>query len=146
MKFKLLFCVAFLGTMMSYSQDTNSDNSPLDDSNKFFPIYRGCNEDLDYDLLKKCTTEKIMDFIKLNIDVEEMGKLFPLENSTQFQANFVIDKKGTIKDIKVKAHKREMAALAIKTLKRLPKLKLPKSGNKNPSDTSFEFLMTLYFD
>lgn len=115
-------------------------------SDKRFPLYNGCNEDLGYDLLKKCTIERIMDFVKLNIDVEEVGKMFPLEQSTQFQANFVIDRKGEIKDIKVKAHKREMAALAIKTLKRLPKLKLPKSGKEKLSDISFEFLMTLYFD
>lgn len=114
--------------------------------NSSFPMYNGCNEDLGYELLKQCTIERIMDFVKLNIDVEEVGKLFPLENSTQFQANFVIDKRGEIKDIQVKAHKREMAALAIKTLKRLPKLKLPKVGKEKLSDTPFEFLMTLYFD
>lgn len=115
-------------------------------ANKSFPIYNGCNSDLGYELLKKCTTERIMDFVKLNINVAEVGRLFPLDNSTQFQANFVIDKKGEIKDIKVKAHKREMAALAIKTLKRLPKLKLPKAGKEKITDTPFEFLMTLYFD
>ena len=86
-----------------------------------------------------------MDFVKLNIDVGEAGRLFPLDKSTQFQANFIIDKKGEIKDIKVKAHDRDMAALAIKTLKRLPKLKLPKTGKDELSDTQFEFLMTLYF-
>ena len=122
----------------------DDNNQPLE--NKSFPIYNGCNEDLGYELLKQCTIERIMDFVKLNIDVEEVGKLFPLENSTQFQANFVIDKRGEIKDIKVKAHKREMAALAIKTLKRLPKLKLPKAGKEKNSDAPFEFLMTLYFD
>lgn len=115
-------------------------------ANKTFPVARGCNPDLGYELLKKCTTERIMDFVQLNIDLEAVGKLFPLDKTTQFQANFVIDKKGTIKDIKVKAHKREMAELAIKTLKRLPKLKSPKAGTEKLSDTSFGFLMTLYFD
>lgn len=116
------------------------------ESNKTNPIYSGCNEDLGYELLKKCTTERIMDFLKVSIDMEAVDKMFPMEKSTQFQANFVIDKKGAIKDIKVKAHKREMAVLAIMTLKRLPKLKLPKSGKEKVSDTSFEFLMTLYLD
>lgn len=116
------------------------------DSNKKIPLYNGCNENLGYELLKQCTIEKIMDFVKLNIDMEAAGKLFPLDKSTQFQANFVIDKKGVIKDIKVKAHKRELAALAIRTLKRLPKMKLPKAGKEKLSDAPFEFLMTLYFD
>lgn len=115
-------------------------------SNKTFPAYRGCDDELGYEALKKCTTEKIMDFVKVNATLDEADKLFPTDRSTQFQANFVIDKKGNIKDIKVKAFKRDMAVLVIRVLKRLPKMKSSGTLNGTPADTAFGFLMTLYFD
>lgn len=111
-----------------------------------FPIHKRCAKTFSYEQQKACTTEKIMDFIKVSIDYELASDLFPTENSTQFQVSFIIDKKGEIKNIKAKAHKREMAAEAIRTLKRLPKLKAPGYKNGKPVDTPFSFLMTIYFD
>lgn len=110
-----------------------------------YPVYRGCDKDLEYDALKKCTTEKIMDFVKVNTTIDAAEKLFPTERSTQFKAEFVIDKNGRIKDIKVKAHKREMAALVVYALKQLPKMKHPGTINGKAADVSFGFLMTIYF-
>lgn len=119
------------------------DNS---DENRTFPVYKGCDDELGYEALKKCTSEKIMDYVKVNTMIDDADKLFPTENSTQFQASFFIDTKGKIKNIKVKAHKREMAALVIKAMKQLPKMKAPGTINGKPVDVPFEFLMTLYFD
>lgn len=114
--------------------------------NKSFPAYRGCDDGLDYEAMKKCTTEKIIDFVKVNSIIDEADKLFPTERSTKFQTNFVIDKKGHIKDIEVKAHKREMAILATKAFKQLPKMKTSGTINGYPVDVPFGFMMTLYFD
>lgn len=87
-----------------------------------------------------------MDFVKVNATIDEAEKLFPTDRSTEFQANFVIDEKGQIKDIQVKAYKREMAVLVIHVLKQLPKLKAPGTINGKPIEVPFGFLMTLYFD
>lgn len=111
-----------------------------------YPVYRGCDENSSYEVLKKCTSERIMDFIKVNTTIDIAEKLFPTDNSTQFQANFIIDKKGKIKDIEVKAHKREMAVLVIHAMKQLPKMKAPGTINGTPADVPFSFLMTFYFN
>ncbi|MFD2822130.1 energy transducer TonB [Lacinutrix iliipiscaria] len=110
-----------------------------------YPVYRGCNEELDFLGLKTCTTDKIKDFIKLSFDLELADRLFPLEKSTQFLVEFVIDKNGKVKDINAKAHKREIAAEAIKVVKRLPKFKKPGYSNGKPTDVPYSILMTIYF-
>lgn len=140
MKYLSFIAIYFIFNL-SFSQNI------LDDiGNKTFPRYRGCSEKLDYEALESCTTERIMDFVKVNTTIDEAERLFPTDRSTQFEANFVIDKKGQIKDIQVKAHKREMAALVIYALKQLPKMKAPGTLNGKPIDVPFKFLMTLYFD
>ncbi|HLT34487.1 MAG TPA: hypothetical protein VKZ98_11890 [Aquaticitalea sp.] len=137
----LIFVLTFFLGCSALAQEVS-----VDSNQKKYPVYRGCNENSDYETLKKCTTEKIMDFVKVNTTIDVAEKLFPTDRSTQFQANFVIDKKGKIKDIKVKAHKREMAALVIYALKQLPKMKSPGTLDGKPIDVPFGFLMTIYFN
>ncbi|MDO6596282.1 hypothetical protein Q4512_05100 [Oceanihabitans sp. 2_MG-2023] len=110
-----------------------------------FPVYRSCSENLDYQGLKSCTTEKIMNFITLSFNYELADKLFPQEESTQFLVEFIIDEKGKTKNITAKAHKKEIAAEAIKLLKRLPKMKKPGYLNGKPVAVPFKILMTIYF-
>ncbi|MGJ8591926.1 MAG: hypothetical protein ACSHXF_05235 [Aquaticitalea sp.] len=114
--------------------------------NRTFPVYRSCNKNSKYEVMEKCTSDRIRDFIIVNTNLDEAEKLFPTERSTQIQVAFVIDKKGSIKDIEVKAHKREMAVLAIRTLKQLPKMKAPGTINGKSVDVPFQFFMTFYFD
>lgn len=114
--------------------------------NRTFPLYRGCNEKLEFEALRECTTERIMDFIKVSRTIDPADELFPTDRSTEFEATFVIDKKGKIKNINVKAYKREMAVLVIRALQQLPKMKAPGTINGNPVDVPFKFKMTLYFD
>ncbi|WP_452231579.1 hypothetical protein [Lacinutrix sp. MEBiC02595] len=110
-----------------------------------YPMYRSCSEKLDYQGTKSCTTEKIVDFIKLGFNYELADKLFPLDESTQFLVEFTIDEKGKTKNITAKAHKKEIAAEAIKLLKRLPKMKKPGYLNGKPVAVPFRILMTIYF-
>ncbi len=117
------------------------DNS----SNKSFPVYRSCDPTLSYKAQKECTTQKIMDYIKVSINYELADKLFPLDKTTQFLVSFTINKKGKLENITAKAHKREMAAEAINVLKRMPKLKSPGYKNGKPTSVDMEILMTIYF-
>lgn len=111
-----------------------------------YPVYRGCDKELEFLELKQCTTEKIIDFIKLSFDMELANSLFPQDKSTQFQVEFVIGKNGKPKNITAKAHKKEIASEAIKVVKRLPKFKIPGQLNGKAIDVPFKILMTLYFD
>lgn len=110
-----------------------------------FPVYKNCNEDLSYESQKRCTTEKIMNFIKLSFDIELADKLFPQDKSTQFKVDFIINKKGKVENVTVKAHKREIAIEVIRVLKRLPKLKKPGYLNEKPVNVPFSIMMTIYF-
>lgn len=110
-----------------------------------FPVYRSCDETLSYEALKECTTNKVIDYLKVSINYDLADKLFPLEKTTQFMVNFTINKKGKAENITAKAHKREMAAEVINVLKRMPKFKEPGYKNGQPIDTNMQILMTIYF-
>lgn len=86
-----------------------------------------------------------MDYIKVSINYELADVLFPLDKTTQFQVSFNINEKGKAEDISTKAHKRDMAAEAIRVLKRMPKMKVPVTIDGKPAKFPVEFLMTIYF-
>jgi len=117
----------------------------ITESPEIFPVYKNCNESLSYENQKKCTTKKIMNFIKLSFDIDLADKLFPQDKSTQFQVDFIINKKGKVENVTAKAHKREIAVEAIKVVKRLPKLKKPGYLNGKPVNVPFSILITIYF-
>ncbi|PNQ73944.1 hypothetical protein C1T31_06360 [Hanstruepera neustonica] len=137
MVLRILLLTAFLFCNSLFSQENNA--------NRQFPVYRGCDPALSYNTQKECTTQKIMDYIKVSINYELADKLFPLDKTTQFLVSFSINKKGKLENITAKAHKREMAAEAINVLKRMPKLKSPGYKNGKPVNTEMEILMTIYF-
>jgi hypothetical protein len=111
-----------------------------------YPVYKGCNENASPEFIKKCTERKIINFIKMSVDMELASALFPQSNSTQFKVDFIITKKGKVKDVTAKAHHKKMAIEAINVVKRLPKLKSPGFIDGKPVDTPFSLLLTLYFD
>ena len=110
-----------------------------------FPVFRGCNKDLPNEELKKCSIRKIKNFIKLSFDYEMADRVFPLEQSTKFQLDFIINKKGKVESVNAKANHRAIAIEAIKIAKRIPKFKVPGIKNGKPVDTPFGLLMTVYF-
>lgn len=110
-----------------------------------FPTFRGCNNTVSFEDLKQCTTQKIMDYVKVSVNYELADTLFPTDKSTQFQVSFIINEKGKTEDISAKAHHRDMAAEAIRILKRMPKMKEPGYINGKAAKFPVEFLMTIYF-
>lgn len=145
MRLLILYLVLVLTTFQLFSQENELEDISKEVTQKTFPRHKGCDEKLNYEALKKCTTDKIADYIKVSVNYELADKLFPLDKSTQFLVSFTINKKGKAENITAKAHKREMAAEAIRVLKRMPKLKLPGYENNKPVNTNFEMLMTIYF-
>ena len=107
-------------------------NPKLIKSNATFPVFRGCDESLNYEAQKACTSEKVSDYVKLSFNYELADKLFPTENSTQFQLDFIINEKGVAEQINVKANKREVAIDVINVVKRMPKFKKPGTVNGRP--------------
>lgn len=116
-----------------------------DEEDKRYPVYRGCDKEETNAELKKCSVEKIKNFIKLSFDYEMAERVFSTEKSTQFQVDFIINKKGKVEKVNAKANHRAIAIEAIRVAKRLPKFKLPGTKNGKPVDTPFSLLMTVYF-
>lgn len=111
---------------------------------KTYPVYRGCKKDLSFEETKKCTKEKILDYITVSFNYELADKLFPTDQSTQFYVEFTINKKGKTENINVQAHHKAIAVDVIQLIKRMPKFKIPGTTNGTPSDTVFNVLMTVH--
>ena len=116
-----------------------------DDKDFRYPVFRGCDEELSNAELKKCSKEKITTYIKMSYDLAIADAALPLEKSTQFQLEFIINKKGKVDQVNAKAHHRAVAIEAIRTAKRLPKFKKPGTRNGKPVETPYSLLMTIYF-
>lgn len=110
-----------------------------------FPVFRNCKENLGNDYLKDCTTEKIINFIKVSFDTELASDLFPQEQYTKFKVEFIVNKKGKVEQVNAKANHRAVAAEAIRVLKRMPKFKKPGYSNGQPIDTPFSIIIKVYF-
>jgi hypothetical protein len=113
---------------------------------KTYPVYRGCDKDLTFEETKKCTTEKIINYIKVSFNYELADKAFPTAKETQFQVDFIINEKGRTEEINVKAHHKAVAIDVIQLIKRMPKFKTVGTNNGQPVKTPFSALMTVYFD
>ena len=138
-----------LGLILLTNLNLNAQNNQSESSNisvvATYPLYRGCKETLAYADQEKCTTRKIKNFFKLSFDYELADRLFPQQKTAKVLVTFIINKKGRIERVSAKAHKREMAAEAIRVMKRLPRLKRPGYEFGKPIVTPFSILMTVYF-
>ena len=121
------------------------ENENIIEANFTYPIFRGCDKDMTNVELKKCSKGKIMDFIKMSFDLGIADVALPLEKSTQFQLDFIINTKGKVEQVNAKANHRAIAIEAIKAAKRLPKFKKPGTKDGKAVHTPFSLLMTIYF-
>ncbi|MBC2846336.1 hypothetical protein [Winogradskyella flava] len=135
-----VFTILLFFISISLSQDTISV-----DSQSTYPVYRGCDKDMTNEELKRCSKKKIMNFIKMSFDTGIADVALPLEKSTQFRLDFIINKKGKVEQVNAKANHRAIAIEAIRVTKRLPKFKKPGTENDEAVDTPFSMLMTIYF-
>lgn len=118
----------------------NENNEAI---NATYPVYRGCKKDANFEETKKCTTDKIIDYIKVSFDYELADKVFPTELTTKFYVEFTINKKGKAEQINVKANHKAIAIDVINLIKRMPKFKAPGTNNEDPVSTKFSALMTV---
>lgn len=81
----------------------------------------------------------------MSFDTGIANVALPQDKTTQFQLDFIINKKGKIEQVNAKANHRVIAIEAIKTAKRLPKFKKPGLRDGKAVETPFSLLMTIYF-
>ena len=114
-------------------------------ANFIYPVFRGCDENMTNAELKKCSQEKIKNFIKMSFDTGKADVALPLEKSTKFQLDFIINKKGKVEQVNAKANHRAIAIEAIKVAKRIPKFKKPGTSDGKAVEVPYSLLMTIYF-
>ena len=126
---------------------TEKDNEafPLLAKSLKFPVFRGCHKIEDFKEIRECSIKKIKDFIKLSFDIDIADRALPSETSTQFELQFVVNKKGKVEQVKAKANHKAVAIEAIRTAKRLPKFKSPGMLNGSEIDTPMSITMKIYF-
>lgn len=107
--------------MFSQTDHLESLKNDVKYSDVRYPVYRGCNENLDNESLKKCTTEKIIDFIKVSFDYEMANRVFPLEKSTRFILSLI--KRGRQNKSMSKLIIRLLPLKPLKLLRDYPNLK-----------------------
>lgn len=156
--FALLTCFLICNQGNSFNQDKldaisttksllcKGTNGIVKFKEKTYPVYRGCDKDLSFEETKKCTTEKIINYIKVSFNYELADKAFPTAKETQFQVDFIINEKGRTEEINVKAHHKAVAVDVIQLIKRMPKFKTVGTSNGEPVKTPFSALMTVYLD
>ncbi len=127
------------------SKRNRKNNIEITTEPDIYPIYKGCEDGLTNAEIKKCTTQKISDFVQLSFDGILASKLLPQAKTTKFQVNFIINKKGKVEKITAKAYNKEIAKEAIRVLKRLPKLKKPGYKDGKAVNVPMGILMTIYF-
>ncbi|REE08025.1 hypothetical protein DFQ09_10986 [Winogradskyella pacifica] len=108
-----------------------------------YPVYRGCSEELSFEQTKQCTSDKIIDYLKVSFNYELADKAFPTDLTTKFFVEFVINKKGRTEQINVKAHHKAIAVDVIQLIKRMPKFKAPGSSDGKPVETRFSALVNI---
>jgi len=94
------------------------------------PIYSGC-ENLSKKATKKCFDKKIKKFILGNFDIDLAQDLGLREGKYKIQTQFIIDKKGDIIDVKVRAPHIKLKKSVQKLINKLPKF-TPGKQRKKP--------------
>ncbi len=94
------------------------------------PAYQGCDQNQDNDSLRKCTSEKISEFVNANFNTN-LGKELDLEGVNRVYVRFTIAKDGIIKDVQARAPHPDLQEEAVRVVKSLPKMQ-PGMQNGKP--------------
>ncbi len=108
-------------------------------------MHRGCKNVKGYENVKKCTKAKIIDYLIVSFDYEMADRVFPTAESTSFQVDFIINKRGKTEQVNAKANHRAIAIEAIRLMKRMPKFKAPGTIKGKAVDTPVSLLVTVVF-
>jgi hypothetical protein len=89
------------------------------------PLFKGCDERLDNDGLKKCMNENIKFIVSKNFNIHIAKDLGLKPGKAKISCFFKIDTNGEITAIKIRGPHPKLEAEAIRVLKLIPKLKKP---------------------
>lgn len=114
-------------------KDDPIDNFPDDDvpfvSIEEAPVFKGC-EGLSKVENKKCFDKMMNRFIQRNFDTDLANDLGLRSGKHRIFTQFIIDKKGEVVDVKIRAPHPKLKTETLQTIKKLPKFKPGKQNNR----------------
>lgn len=109
------------------------ENFPDDDvpfiSIEEAPVFMGC-EGLSKEENKKCFDKQMNKFIQRNFDTELANELGLNSGKHKIYTQFIIDQKGEVVDIKIRAPHPKLKSETLQTIQKLPKFKPGKQNNR----------------
>ena len=133
----LLFCLV---TSITFAQEkTPEEHKPIEaqelntndteevtiEEVERVPIFKGCDERLDNQGLKKCVNENVTFIVSENFNTNITNGLDLKPGKTKVSCFFKIDTNGEFIDIKIRGPHPKVEAEAIRVLKLIPKFKKP---------------------
>lgn len=119
--FILTFCIFCSFLVFSQEKDSIKIETVLLHKLDNPPLFPGC-ENLSVQLQKECLQKEIQIHIAKNINSTIPSKLGLKSEKTRIIVQFIIDKKGKIKEIKARGEHRKLEKEAIRVIKLLPKM------------------------
>ncbi|MBL4569035.1 MAG: energy transducer TonB [Flavobacteriaceae bacterium] len=108
------------------------------------PIFRGC-EGLKKDASKKCFTKKIQQFVISRFNVDLAQELGLRGGKHKMFVQFIINTKGLVSDIEIKAPHKRLKEEVRRVINKLPKFVPGKQQNK-PVKVKFTLPITFYVE
>ncbi|MDT0295854.1 M56 family metallopeptidase [Mesonia ostreae] len=85
------------------------------------PAYPGCDQSLSNDEIKKCTSDKIKEFVNANFNTKAVED-FAQDGVNRIYVRFTIDKDGNVKDVDSRASNPKLSEEAERVVNSLPKM------------------------
>ena len=117
--FIITFCVFCSFLVFSQEKDSIKIETVLLHKLDNPPVFPGC-ENLSVQLQKECLQKEIQIHIAKNINSTIPSKLGLKSEKTRIIVQFIIDKKGKIKEIKARGEHRKLEKEAIRVVKSMP--------------------------
>lgn len=113
-----------------FNEESNIENEGITFSEiETVPAYPGCDQSEPNDKVKKCTSNKIKEFVNANFNTD-LGKKLDLEGVNRVYVRFTIGKDGVIKDVQARAPHPDLQEEAVRVVKSLPKMQPGKQDGK----------------
>ena len=94
------------------------------------PVFKGC-EGLSKEENKKCFDKKMKRFVQRNFDADLASEVGLNSGKYKIQTQFVIDDKGNVIDIKIRAPHTKLKKETLQLIEKLPKFTPGKQNDKN---------------
>ncbi len=122
---KKLFYLTLLISNYFFAQNDSSNTEVPFEVVENVPVYQGCDEKLSNAVLRKCMSEKISQHIAKNFRTDLVKGLGLPDGITKIYANFKVNKKGKLEDIKANADHVVLEKEAVRVIKKISKMTRP---------------------